>query len=125
ATFLERTDYLESGQNNADLSVVISTPPSGNNRFLVQRGELDPKNPPVECARVAFTKTPLLAVLDTGLVGIGTDTPDELLEIASKTGKAYLHLHDDTDKTDLYVGADKTGGVLTTLDKGDLRFRTG
>jgi hypothetical protein len=123
ATFLERTESDALDNMDADLAVVISkASDDSNTRFLIQRGEL--KDAP-DCATVTFTKISLVTVLDDGKVGIGTEEPDELLTIANEAGKAYLHLHDEADKSDLYVGADKFGGVLATTDKGDLRFHTG
>ncbi|HEX4453350.1 MAG TPA: hypothetical protein VH143_20905 [Kofleriaceae bacterium] len=124
-TFLERTDYVTGTANNADLSIVIGNAAAAgtNNRLLVQRAA-DPVQP-TPCQSVQFsTQTTLFSVLDNGNVGIGTGTPDELLEL-SNAGPAYLHLDDTTDTSDLYVGAGKFGGVIGTPNANDLRIRTG
>ena len=120
-TFLQRTDHVTGTANNADLAIVIGKAATGNNRLLIQQAT-DPE--PAPCQAVKFTQTSLVAVLDSGNVGIGTETPDELLTIED-ADPAYLHLKNTAVPSELYVGAGEFGGVLATTNNNDLRFRTG
>jgi hypothetical protein len=122
-TFLQRTDHVTAGDNNADLAIVIGKATIGNNRLLIQQAA-DPQQP-TPCQSVQFsTMTTRVAVLDNGNVGIGTDNPDQLLDIESG-GPTFIHLKDTTEPSDLYVGAGKFGGILATTNANDLRIRTG
>jgi hypothetical protein len=123
--FLQRTDHVTGPANNADLAIVIGKAGQAgtHNRLLVQQA--DAPAAPDPCNAVQFgTMTTLFSVLDNGNVGIGTGTPDELLELQAG-GPAYLHLSDTSDASDLYVGAGKFGGVIGTGIDNDLRIRTG
>jgi hypothetical protein len=118
-TFLQRTDR----KLNADLQIVIGKAASDNNRLLIQQAA-DPQQPQ-PCQSVQFsTLNTLVSVLDDGKVGIGTDSPKQLLDLAGPA-PAFVHIKDTTDATDLYVGADQPGGILATTKAGELRFRTG
>jgi hypothetical protein len=124
-TFLQRTDHKNAGSNNADLEIVIgkAVDATTHNRLLIEAVS-NPKTP-APCQSVAFDPpTTLMAVLDNGNVGIGTGTPDELLDIESGD-KTYIHLRDNGGPSDLYVGAGKYGGVIGTKGLNDLRLRTG
>jgi hypothetical protein len=124
ATFLQRTDHVEGTSNNADLSIVVSKAKTGNNRVLIQQATT-PKEPE-PCQAVQFDAlTSLVTVLDDGKVGIGTETPDQLLTIEDAANPAFIHLKDTAAPSELYVGADANGGVLVTVNSNDLRFRTG
>lgn len=122
-TFLQRTDHVTAGDNNADLQIVIGKAAKGSNRLLIQQAA-DPQQP-APCQAVQFkTLKSLVTVLDNGNVGIGTETPDELLDIEAGD-HAFIHLRDTAAPSDLYVGAGKFGGILATLGNNDLRVRTG
>lgn len=123
-TFLQRTDHVAGTSNNADLAIVIGKADAGNNRLLVQQAA-EPQQP-MPCQAVQFkTLTTRVAVLDSGNVGIGTETPDQLLTIENPTGPAFIHLKDGAVPSELYVGAGELGGVLATTNNNDLRVRTG
>ncbi len=125
-TFLQRTDHKDAGSNNADLEIVIgkAVDPNTHNRLLIET--VTNAKTPAPCQSVTFDPpTTLVSVLDNGNVGIGTDTPDALLELQS-ADKAYIHLRDNGAPSDLYVGAGKYGGVIGTKGlQSSLRFRTG
>jgi hypothetical protein len=118
--FLQRTDRDE----NADLEIVIGKAEKGNNRLLIKQADLPVADTP-DCGNVSFTETTKVAVLDNGNVGIGTDDPDQLLEIQSAENAPYIHLQNTAAPSELFVGAGEFGGVLAVTDTNDLRIRTG
>lgn len=110
---------------NADLQIAIgkSSNPSANNRLLIQT--VDTPKPPTGCERIEFqNSSPLLAVLDNGNIGIGTESPDQLLEV-SNGSPTFIHIVDSAGPAELYVGAENQGGVIAVTKDHDLRFRTG
>jgi hypothetical protein len=124
-TFLQRTDHKNAGANNADLEIVIgkAVDPTTHNRLLIE-SVTNPKTPS-PCASVAFDPpTTLMSVLDNGNVGIGTDSPTQLLDIKG-AANAYIELENAGAGTTLFLGAGLDGGVIGTRGAHDLRFRTG
>jgi hypothetical protein len=124
-TFLQRTDHVTGTSNNADLAIVIgkADPDTTSNRLLIQQAS-EPEEP-LPCQAVQFkTLTTKVAVLDKGFVGIGTEDPDQLLEIENG-GDAFIHLENTAVPSELYLGAGEFGGVLATTGTNDLRIRTG
>ncbi|MEO6775560.1 MAG: hypothetical protein ABI467_21545 [Kofleriaceae bacterium] len=124
-TFLQRTDHTKAGSNNADLEVVIGKALDTNthNRLLIESVS-NPKTP-APCASVTFDPpTTLMSVLDNGNVGIGTDSPTQLLDIKGASN-AYIELENASAGTALFLGAGLDGGVIGTKGLHDLRFRTG
>jgi hypothetical protein len=123
--FLQRADRKTGSTNNADLQIVLGKAPDGsNNKLLVQQAG-DPQLPTAPCAPVQFdTPKTRFAVLDSGNIGIGTDSPDELLELQA-AAPAFVHIKDTADASDFYAGADVHGGVIAVTGGNDLRIRTG
>jgi hypothetical protein len=124
-TFLQRTDHKDAGSNNADLEIVIGKALDTNthNRLLIETVS-NPKTP-APCASVTFDPpTTLMSVLDNGNVGIGTDSPTQLLDIKGAAA-AYIELENTSAGTTLFLGAGLSGGVIGTRGAHDLRFRTG
>ncbi|HEX4458719.1 MAG TPA: hypothetical protein VIA18_12170 [Polyangia bacterium] len=119
--FLARQD----SDPNADLNIMIGasgTNPNPN-RLLVSQATVKP--PPASadaCAALDFTTQTVLSVLDTGKVGIGTDSPDEQLTIdAGSAAQAFAHFH--SSGADVYVGAGEVGAVIASSK--DVRVRAG
>jgi hypothetical protein len=124
--FMQRQDRLLAGKSYADLQVAIGKAATNtnnyHNRLLIQAASDAAQSTP--CETVQFkTLAPLLTVQDDAKVGIGTDAPDQLLDIET-TGPAYIHLQNNADHKNVYVGAGSHGGVIGS-SAGDLRFRTG
>jgi len=124
--FMQRQDRLLAGKGYADLQVAIGKAATNannyHNRLLIQAASDAAQSTP--CETVQFkTLAPLLTVQDDAKVGIGTDAPDQLLDIET-TGPAYIHLQNNADHKNIYVGAGSFGGVIGS-SAGDLRFRTG
>lgn len=55
-------------------------------------------------------------------IGIGTENPDRSLSIVNGSG-AYLNLSDET--REVLIGADLTGGIVSTMTNHDLILRSG
>lgn len=63
-----------------------------------------------------------LVVRDDGKVGIGTDTPTLLLTIQDPSA-AYLNFKGGP--VEVWMGADVTGGIVSSMSNHDLRLRSG
>jgi hypothetical protein len=118
--FFERKD---SGKN-ADLTLSLGAAKTGSNRFVINQVSNPKVDPAVPCGRVQFDSTARMVVRDDGKVGIGTDTPDELLTLQAAT-RAYLHVETSSGPHQIYVGADQDGAILATVATDDLRVRAG
>ncbi|MEP6859870.1 MAG: hypothetical protein ABJE66_04580 [Deltaproteobacteria bacterium] len=124
--FMQREDRLLAGKGYADLQVVIGKAATNtndyHNRLLIQAAS--DAEQPTPCQSVQFkTLAPLFTVQDDAKVGIGTDAPDQLLDIEA-AGSAFIHLQNTADNKNVYIGAGSHGGVVGS-SAGDLRFRTG
>lgn len=135
------TDYLASGaqagsvplllervqrNNNADLRLLIGTAPAGTtNRFVVAQAGTPTADPNDPCAAVHFdTPTTRVVIQDDGKVGVGTETPDQLVTVEG-ADKAYVHVRAKTGPNDLFAGADGKGAIVAALNTNDLRLRAG
>ena len=133
------TDYLGSGaqpgsvplllerkdrSGNADLRLLLGTAKTGSNRLVIAQAG-DPTADPDPCNAVHFDSAQTkLVVQDDGKVGIGTETPDQIVDVEDPNA-ALIHLRSASGPHDLFVGADDKAGVVAVLNADDLRIRAG
>lgn len=97
--------------NGRSLQAQIGAAQAGANRFEVG---------PV----IGNALRPRLAVLDSGLVGIGTTAPNRLLTIQG-AAHAYLNVKTGAGAQEVLLGADGGGGIVSTMTNHDLQLRAG
>ncbi|HEY7303659.1 MAG TPA: hypothetical protein VH601_06080 [Bryobacteraceae bacterium] len=68
--------------------------------------------------------TPRIAIDDQGRVGINTTSPNRAVTIAGSAG-TYLNVLADGGTHEVLIGADASGGIISTMTNHDLVFRSG
>ena len=134
------TDYVSSGSQlgsvplivqrndrntNADLQVLLGAAQSGHNRFMVAQIANPKADPTDKCKAVTFDPPAArLVVQDDGRVGIGTETPDQMVDVEGPD-KTFIHVRSNAGPRDMYVGAEAKAAVIAVLNDSDLRVRSG
>jgi hypothetical protein len=108
----------DSSEPKTSLQAVIGKDNQGNNSFSV--GPLE-SSPSPKAPSKFLTK---FTVLDNGKVGIGTTTPNNLLTLTG-SGGTYLNVKDSDGKFEVLLGADGSGGIVSTMTNHDLQLRSG
>ena len=70
----------------------------------------------------AFTET--MRIKGNGNVGIGTTNPDRNVTV-ERSGGAFINARDTIGATEVLLGADGNGGIVSTMTNHDLQLRAG
>ena len=102
----------DSGGGGRALEVIVGPDSQTSNRFAVGPLKAD------------GTADERFVVLSSGSVGIGTVTPDRSLTIEGNAG-TYLNVKADGGAHEVLLGADGSGGIVSTMTNHDLQLRAG